>query len=233
MSRRYSDAPINLIARIPTPEQISAARPKQRSFSQLLVESGATCVRGIAELVAQFHRLGRSVGSSISDRPVGSASFGQADAASAGDTRSVTETAGLSDARSSADIAEQGSTVAPVRMPEKAVEAAPVRVSLPKPSAVESVPLDEVIALRSELVAHQQEVARLSDQLQELKSMIGSQQQVLVYLGQELETQQMPIRSAAAQAAPPAKKARVVRSKSASKALSALRTSPCEPSLNL
>lgn len=233
MSRRYSDAPINLIARIPTPEQISAARPKQRSFSQLLVESGATCVRGIAELVAQCHRLGRSLGSSISDRPVGSRSPGAADAAAAGDTRSVTETACLSDARSSEKIAGQNSTVVPGRMPEKAIEALPVLVSLPKTRAVESVPLDEVIALRSELLAHQQEVARLSAQLQELKSMVGSQQQVLVYLGQELETQQMPVRSAAAQAAPPAKKARVVRTKSASKAPSAPRTSPCEPSLNL
>ena len=116
---------------------------------------------------------------------------------------------------------------------EQAVEAAPVRASLPKACAVESVSLEDVIALRTELLAHQQEVARLSAQLQELKSMVGSQQQVLVYLGQELETQQMPIRSAAAQAAPPAKKARVVRAKSASKAPSALRTSPCEPSLNL
>ena len=80
---------------------------------------------------------------------------------------------------------------------------------------------------------HQQEVARLSAQLQELKSMVGSQQQVLVYLGQELEAQQMPVSSAAAQAAPPAKKARVVRAKSSSKAPSALRTSSCEPSLNL
>ena len=94
MSRRYSDAPINLIARIPTPEQISAARPKQRSFSQLLVESGATCVRGIAELVAQCQRLGRSLGSSMSGRPVGSASLG---AVAADDTRSIAETACLSE----------------------------------------------------------------------------------------------------------------------------------------
>ena len=233
MSRRYSDAPINLIARIPTPEQISAARPKQRSFSQLLVESGATCVRGIAELVAQCHRLGRSLGSSISPRPVGSTSLGAADAAPAGDTRSVTETACLSDARASEGIAGQDSTVAPARTPEKAVEAAPVRASLPKACTVESVPLEDMIALRTELLAQQQEVARLSAQLQELKSMVGSQQQVLVYLGQELETQQLPIRSAAAQAAPPAKKARVVRTKSAAKAPSALRTSSREPSLNL
>ncbi len=221
MSRRYSDAPINLIARIPTPEQISAARPKQRSFSQLLVESGATCVRGIAELAARFQRLGRSCGSSISDRPVGSISPGQADTAVVGDVRSFE------------GIAGQDSAAVPVCMPEKVMEAAPVRVSLPKSPAVESVPLEEVIALRSELLAHQQEVARLSAQLQELKSMVGSQQQVLVYLGQELETQQMPVRSAAAQAAPPAKKARVVRAKSSSKAPSALRTSSCEPSLNL
>lgn len=233
MSRRYSDAPINLIARIPSPEQISAARPKQRSFSQVLVESGATCVRGIAELVTQFHRLGRSLGSSISDRPVGSAALGRVEATVAGDTGPAAETVRLAEARPVTQIADPDSTAQSVRMPAKAIETAPVRVSLPKTPAVESVPLEEVIALRSELLSHQQEVARLSAQLQELKSMVGSQQQVLVYLGQELETQQIPIRSAAAQAAPPAKKTRVARAKSASKAPSALRTSSCEPSLNL
>lgn len=221
MSRRYSDAPINLIARIPTPEQISAARPKQRSFSQLLVESGATCVRGIAEVVAQLHRLGRSIGSSISDRAVDRALPGQTDTSVAGD------------ARSAQGLVEQNSTVSSVHRPVRAMESAPVPVSHPPSGAVESVPLDEVLKLRAELLAHQQEVARLSAQLQELKSMVGSQQQVLVYLGQELESQQIPVMSAAAQAAPPAKKTRVARAKSASKAPSALRPSSCEPSLNL
>ncbi|MEK7870729.1 MAG: hypothetical protein AAB271_10370, partial [Nitrospirota bacterium] len=80
---------------------------------------------------------------------------------------------------------------------------------------------------------HQQEVARLSVQLQELKSMVGSQQQVLVYLGQELEAQQLPMAMAAAQAAPSAKKSRVIRTKSGGKELSASRKVSREPSLNL
>jgi t-SNARE complex subunit (syntaxin) len=97
----------------------------------------------------------------------------------------------------------------------------------------ESRPFDEVLALRSELLAHQQEVARLSAQLQELKAMVGSQQQVLAYLGQELEAQQLPMAMAAAHAAPSAKKARVMRAKSGGKELSASRKVSREPSLNL
>jgi len=77
MSRRYSDQPINLIARIPSPEQMSAARPKQRSFIQLVMESGATCARGIADMVAQLHRLGRSIGAPMKDRKAGSVSLDQ------------------------------------------------------------------------------------------------------------------------------------------------------------
>jgi hypothetical protein len=103
----------------------------------------------------------------------------------------------------------------------------------PAAAAIKAAPLDEVVALRVELLAHQQEVARLSVQLQELKSMVGSQQQVLVYLGQELEAQQLPMAMAAAQAAPSAKKARVMRAKSVEKELSASRKVSREPSLNL
>ena len=58
-SRRFSDAPINLIARIPTPEQISAARIEKRSFSENLKESGAICFRRVAEMVVQLGQLGR------------------------------------------------------------------------------------------------------------------------------------------------------------------------------
>jgi hypothetical protein len=231
MSRRYSDQPINLIARIPSPEQMSAARPKQRSFSQLVVESGAMWVRGIAEVVAQLRRLSRSVGSPMAG-PAGGASLGRAGEQMAGVTRSVTGTVAQLYDRPAQGMTDPDTAVTPVLSAQKGLEAMSGQASRSK-APVESASLDEVIALRSELSVHQQEVARLSVQLQELKSLVGSQQQVLVYLGQELEAQQAPIVSAAAQAAPSAKKTRVVRAKSASKAQSALRNASREPSLNL
>lgn len=232
MSRRYSDQPINLIARIPSPEQMFAARPKQRSFSQLMVESGATCVRGIAEVVAQVRRLGRSVGSSIGGS-AGGALLGRSGEPVAVVTRSVTETVSHSYDRSATGVTGQDATATPALSAQRDLESMCGQISRPMAPAVESTPHDDVIALRSELSAQQQEVARLSAQLQELKSLVGSQQQVLVYLGQELEAQQAPITSAAAQAAPSAKKSRVVRAKPVSKAQPAPRNASREPSLNI
>lgn len=232
MSRRYSDQPINLIARIPSPEQMSAARPKQRSFIQLVMESGATCARGIADMVAQFHRLGRSIGAPMKDRQAVSVSLDQSGGPVVAKPQSATGTVYLSDDRLARWNALLDATVPHIESAERTPESIPVQALTPA-AVVKSAPLDEVVALRVELLAHQQEVARLSVQLQELKSMVGSQQQVLVYLGQELEAQQLPMAMAAAQAAPSAKKARVMRAKSGGKALSASRKVSREPSLNL
>ena len=231
MSRRYSDQPINLIARIPSPEQMSAARPKQRSFIQLVMESGATCARGIADMVAQIHRLGRSLGAPMKDRQAGSVSLDPSDGPVVAKPQSAT--AYLSDDRLARWNALLDATVPHIESAERTPESIPVQAVPPAAAAIKSAPLDEVVALRLELLAHQQEVARLSVQLQELKSLVGSQQQALVYLGQELEAQQLPIAIAAAQAAPSAKKARVMRAKSAGKELSASRKVSREPSLNL
>jgi len=232
MSRRYSDQPINLIARIPSPEQMSAARPKQRSFIQLAMESGATCARGIADMVARLHRLGRSIGAPIKDRQAGSVFLDQSNGPVVAKPQSATGTAYLSDDRLARWNALLDATVPHIESAERTPESIPVQ-AVPPAAAIKSAPLDEVVALRVELLAHQQEVARLSVQLQELKSLVGSQQQVLVYLGQELEAQQLPMAMAAAQAAPSAKKARVMRAKSAGKELSASRKVSRAPSLNL
>ncbi|MEK6533505.1 MAG: hypothetical protein AAB047_05385 [Nitrospirota bacterium] len=232
MSRRYSDQPINLIARIPSPEQMSAARPKQRSFIQLVMESGATCARGIADMVAQLHRLGRSIGAPMKGRQAGNGSLDQSGGPVVAKPQSATGTVYLSDDRLARWNALLDATVPHIESAERTPESIPVQALIPA-AVVKSAPLDEVVALRMELLAHQQEVARLSVQLQELKSMVGSQQQVLVYLGQELEAQQLPMAMAAAQAAPSAKKARVMRAKSAGKELSTSRKVSREPSLNL
>ena len=230
MSRRYSDAPINLIARIPTPEQMSAARPKQRSLSQVVMEFGAACVRGMAEMAAQVRRLGYSIGSSVSG-PAGGVSLGLAGKQVARIAQSLAESVRLCYARVAKIATSPSAQVPLVQSTEKSRESVVVQAATAVP--VESPRFVDVESLRLELSSQRQEVARLSAQLQELKAFVGSQQQVLVYLGQELESQQKPVMSAAAQAAPPAKKARVARAKPVSKTPSVLRSASREPSLNL
>lgn len=233
MSRRYSDAPINLIARIPTPEQISAARPKKRSFGQMVMESGATCARRIADMLAQLHRFGRSISSPMKSQLVGTVPPNSSDEPSPSTPPSSSEEVYLSNDRLARWNALLDATAPHIESDEPNREPISAQAARPKSHTVESVPLDEVLALRSELLAHQQEVARLSAQLQELKSMVGSQQQVLVYLGQEVDVPRHPMVMAAAQSAPPAKKGRVMRAKPVGKELPPARKSAYEPFLNL
>jgi len=47
---------------------------------------------------------------------------------------------------------------------------------------------EEVAELRACLIGQQDEIARLTSHIQELTSLVSSQQQVLVHLGKELET---------------------------------------------
>ncbi len=237
MSRRYNDQPINLIARIPSPEQISAARPKQRSFVQLGMEYGPICARRIADMVAQLYRASRSIGASMMHRLAGSASLDRPDGRSnepaVSTPQSVAGTVYLSDDRLAKWNALLDATVPRIESAERLSKAIPAQAPLSAATAAVSSPVDEVAALRRELLVHQQEMARLSVQLQELKSMVGSHQQVLVYLGQELDVQPLPMAMAAAQAAPSTKKARVMRAKSGGKERPSSRSVSCEPSLNL
>lgn len=58
MSRRFSDEPIHIIRRIPSPEQLSAARPVKRPLGQAVLEAGARCFRGLADAVAKVMQMG-------------------------------------------------------------------------------------------------------------------------------------------------------------------------------
>lgn len=52
MSRRFSDEPINLIHRIPTPEQLlEAARPSKRAWHQVLIATGAGWIQGLTAAI--------------------------------------------------------------------------------------------------------------------------------------------------------------------------------------
>lgn len=236
MSRRYSDAPINLIARIPTPEQISAVRNRKRSFGEQVKESVATSFRRMAERAQQ---MGSTVTSFFNGKKAEEVYRPQADEPILDELVPVESPSAVSS--ESLDLVlggmDESQSVRPLDASAVPVPHPPVTVAFTVPEPGEPVPepvsLEEVAALRTELITQRMEVARLSAQLQELKSMVGSQQQVLMYLGQEMETQQMPILAAAALASPRPKKPRVARAKSSTTAASGSRKASQKPALNL
>lgn len=215
MPRRFSDEPINLIHRIPTPEQLSAARPSKRSFSQALVESGAACVRTLGDLFSHMTRMGRMAKTEAEpmiDSP------GRRDV-------SVSEAATDTAANWTEEVRRS-----PATEPSSHHER---DLTVPGSAAMPMVQPEEVAELRAYLLSQQQDIARLSGQIQELKSMVVSQQQVLVYLGKELEISSLAPMTAGIASAP-AKRNRPVRDKSGMKDKTVARKdAPASPSLSL
>lgn len=236
MPRRYSDAPINLIARIPTPEQMSTARTQKRSFGEQVKESVAASFR---QMAGRMQQVGETVTSFFNGKQTDEAGIPQADEPRRDEAVAVESPSAVPS--ESLDLVLAGmdemQAVPPGDAPAVPAPQPPVTVAftVPEPGepAPEPVSLEEVMALRTELIAQRLEVARLSSQLQELKSMVGSQQQVLMYLGQEMETQQMPILAAAALGPSRPKKPRVARAKTSTTAASGSRKAAQKPALNL
>lgn len=190
MTRRFSDQPINVIRRIPTPEQLSAAAgPPKHSFGQAIIEAGAGCFRGVAETIARIFR---------------SKASGQT-----GNECSVGAPDDPAEAREEEALASEVT----VRRPptQRSAESVTVEREVTE-RAVTAVQPDEIAELRAFLLTQQQDIARLSAQIHELKSLVVSQQQVLVYLGQELECNTLSITSGIASA--PGKRNRPVRERS-------------------
>jgi len=201
MSRRFSDEPINLIHRIPTPEQLASARPAKRSLGQAIVETAAIYVRVAADAITRVTRIDRTpqviagTGSAAEDR--------------------FEEFAGVPTSDSLASPGTGAKASPAVGKPIEAVTDPSSREDLNSPPSV-SIPTvvqpEEVAELRAYLLSQQQDIARLSAQIQELQSLVVSQQQVLVHLGKELEAGSLsPLMGGIASGAP--KRSRPVRQK--------------------
>ena len=177
MSRRFSDEPVNLIHRIPTPEQMASAGPAKKSFGQSLVDRVAGYVRSAVDMISghtDFH--GSPSATAYADSPsedrVEEIDLGlpgdRLDAAD--ETKNGRETIGQSlESRENS-------------LPREEVTR-PLRSGLDQPL----VQPEEIAELRAFLLSQQQDIGRLSAQIQELKSLVVSQQQVLIHLGKELE----------------------------------------------
>ena len=195
MSRRFSDEPINLIHRIPTPEQLlEAARPSKRAWHETLIETGANWMQALAALIRP------ATGSGTPKRTDAAVPQDEGGAAS---ERSILR-----------DVPQQAASPEPVRF-----------------AAASGVQPEEVAELRAYILSQQHDIARLSAQVQELKSLFVSQQQVLAYLGKELEAAPTTARTGVASA--PAKRNRPVRDKSFGKETVVPRKDAQNPSLSL
>jgi hypothetical protein len=165
MAPRFNKEPINLIHRIPSQKQIDEARPVPAPYGQFLLNAGAACWRKIADLFAYVTRYEDETPSrvrkplALPDRTMEHSTIQQ-------------------------DHAQlNGKRVQEAENPP----AAKVTILQNPASAPTLVQSEEVAELRAFLVGQQDEIARLTSHIQELTSLVTSQQQVLVHLGKELE----------------------------------------------
>ncbi|MGE3978174.1 MAG: hypothetical protein AB7F94_11375 [Nitrospira sp.] len=165
MAPRFNKEPINLIHRIPSQKQIDEARPVPAPYGQLLLDAGAACWRKMVDLFAYVTRYEDETHPrvrkplALPDRTMEHATIHQDDVQQNG--KRVQEAENL-----------QATKVTILQKPAQV------------PALVQS---EEVAELRSFLVGQQDEIARLTSHIQELTSLVSSQQQVLVHLGKELE----------------------------------------------
>lgn len=170
MAPRFNKEPINLIHRIPSQKQIDEARPVPAPYGQILLDAGAACWRKMVDLFAYVTRYEDEISSrvrkplALPDRTMEHAAVQQDRIQPNG--KPINGKPGQE---------AENQPVAKVTILQKPAQA---------PALVQS---EEVAELRTFLVGQQDEIARLTSHIQELTSLVASQQQVLVHLGKELE----------------------------------------------
>ncbi len=165
MAPRFNKEPINLIHRIPSQKQIDEARPVPAPYGQLLLNAGAVCWRKMVDLFTYVTRYEGETHPRV-HKPLALPDRTMERAAIHQDT-----------------VQPNGKQVQETENPP----AANVTI-LQKPTQTPTlVQSEEVAELRAYLVGQQDEIARLTSHIQELTSLVSSQQQVLVHLGKELE----------------------------------------------
>ncbi len=165
MAPRFNKEPINLIHRIPSQKQIDEARPVPAPYGQLLLDAGAACWRKVVDLFAYVTRYEDET------PPRGRKPLALPD-------RTMEHTTIQQD-----HVQRNGKRFQEAEHPSSA-KVTILQKQAQAPTLVQS---EEVAELRAFLVGQQDEIARLTSHIQELTSLVSSQQQVLVHLGKELE----------------------------------------------
>jgi hypothetical protein len=174
MSRRFSDEPIHVIRRIPSPEQLDAVRSVKRPVGGKFGEAAASFARSVAERLASV----------TSPRP--SAGKKESDSVFQGPPDEAPNELGTED-RESIEQGPDHMAMAEPRGP--AVESAndEPEATQANPTAESSaVQPEEVAELRGYLLQQQQDIVRLASQMQELKSLVLSQRRLIERLAREV-----------------------------------------------
>ena len=184
MGRRFNDEPINLIRRIPSPEQLEAARPAKPTLSQMLSQKGAAFVRSAME--------------AFSSPPKAEQQQEVPDDRGASPDQFHEERSWLAPESDRQDEELRAQQVDQPQVRHRAALAQSAEAPLmPRGSAsgASGVSHEEEIAeLRTFLLRQQQDIGRLAAQIQELKSIVLAQQQVLLAFEKESETSSAPFR---------------------------------------
>lgn len=194
MAPRFNKEPINLIHRIPSQKQIDEARPVATPYGQILLNAGALCWRKVVDLFAYVTRYEDEIHPrlrkplALSDRTMEHSTIqGQGPVWSNG-------------------VGE------PIQEAESPVAAKVTILQQPSPVPAH-VQSEEVAEIRACMVGQQDEIARLTSHIQELTSLVASQQEVLVHLGKELEAGTFSPVSTTSTAAASLKRSRIGRKK--------------------
>jgi hypothetical protein len=174
MGRRFSDEPINVIRRIPTPEQLDAARPVKRSFGEKFGEAAASFARSVVGRLAPGTGPKPEGTALESDRPPQE---------EPGDVPNEVVAA-----EQDALLQEAATEETPRPSTAEPHDAEPIPCPAPSsPTASSSVLPEELAEVRGYLLKQQQDIVRLAAQIQELKALVISQQRLIEYLGKEAD----------------------------------------------
>lgn len=180
MGRRFNDEPINLIRRIPSPEQLDAARPAKPTFGQLLSQKGAAFVRSAMEAFSSPPKA---------EQPPEL----QDDHGASHDQFNEEQLCHPPEFECRPD--EESERKVQPHAERKAAFSQSAEAALAPPRSVSGVSYEEEIGeLRTFLLRQQQDIVRLTAQIQELKAIVHAQQQVLLCFEKESEMTSAPFR---------------------------------------
>ena len=173
MGRRFNDEPINLIRRIPSPEQLDAARPAKPTFGQMLSQKGAAFVRSAMEAFSSPPKAERQPDS-------------QDDPGASHDQFNEEQSDCAPEPECRPD--EGWKRIVQPQAQHSAALSQSAAAAMSSPQPVSGVSYEEEIGeLRTFLLRQQEDIVRLAAQIQELKAIVQSQQQVLLCFEKDSE----------------------------------------------
>ena len=197
MARRFSDDPVNLIQILPSKGKVATPNSFRPSLSRFALEAGATVARSLAHVLMLWSKSLRVVTVDL-DHQV-------QDLRQRVDRRAARMAISLHRARrwftrTASDAKDWGKRTwyemrTPVypSAPALAISSNTNRELVPVIQRALPEVTSELDQLHAQVATQGQELNRLASQVMELRALTMSQEQVLLYLGKELDAMQMPV----------------------------------------